>query len=475
MDKITTFFFLFLAVLISSSKAHSEEIEFKLEDHQKLVGTYSGDIDQQISVHLAIINDKSADNYIIRPYLITEKDEIISLNDAVVTVQPSIVSFHYNPGTSNLTLLVEQEMKPHRRLEIIDFNALSNSVSSVSVKYRQKPEVVIRSKDRTFLVFKDPRFKENTTVKIKTIYDSKTDHMETFEFKDEVRDMVRRIFNDEPESINTNEFVENGSINASKVYFFNDRLIFDHTSKKKYASLSVHPENASDILFKEIDLEDVGKVTDINSFIYGSKTFLFINNKEDINLRIYDRQSGELLADVFLKRDLSDSLNKVDLEKIIYKTSWRSHSLTGTVNEGSDSSMLVNIDLVQTNTYKYDYNWWWFNQFFLQQMMWEHQMMQQQMKMQMNAFGPDPDSYLPGEFREEKTRPIQLVIDKGFNFLDGRDAISKRPNIDKDKFIKKFEDDRQLKDVSLAFTLNSGRAIYYSKTTDMVHIKIFDF
>lgn len=463
------------AMLFASSPAQAGEVHFKLEEHQKLVGTYSGDLDQETSVHLVIFQDKNADNYGIMPYFINEEGEITSLEHFSLTNEPSIISYHLNRESSNLTLLVQNGRKKDQLLEIIDLNILNKTVSRSTLQNYEEAYLVIRAKDRSFLIYKekDGIFNEKNALDIRTIYDSKNNHQENYSFNGVNRDQYRRIFETTPESVNTNEYVENGSIQPSRVYFFNDRLIFDHTSPEGYTTLRINPESSTEMSFMEFEFGDFEKLKEINSYIYESKVFLFLNNKKDLNLRSYNLEDGKLLASVHLQEDLSGHLNSELLEKILKKSSRRGHRLTGTVNEGPENSLVVNIDYVSAD-YNYHYNWWWHYQFMQQHMMWQNQMMQQHMRMQMNTFGPNPETYAANEFTVKNTESIQLVIDRNFKFQDGREATTLRPNIDKDKYIERFEKNRQLKDVSIAFTKRSGHAIFYSRETNKVHIQTFD-
>ncbi len=470
MKNLVVLFLSIASLTFNPFPALSKEIKFQLEEHQKLVGTYSGDVDQETSVHLAIYNDKEANTYGIIPFFITKEGKVISLEKVTVTHEPSIISYHFNPQSSNLTLLVQNGKRKDQQLEIIDFSILGHSSSRNTLVDYKEPYLVIRTKEKTFLLFKE---KEN--LEITTIIDSQKHHSEFFSFSGENAGLYNKIFETTPESINTNEYVEFGSISESKVYFFNERLIFDHSSEDKYTTLSLDPERNTSISLNEFHLEDVKKLKDINSFIYGSKAFLFLNNKEDINLRSYDLESGKLIFNVLLKEELSGYLDSEALEKIIRKSSRNSFSLTGTVNEGPENSMVVTIDYVSTRNYNYHYNWWWHHQFMHQQMMWNQQMMQQHIQMQMNTFGPNPESHATEDFTAKKTQSVQLRIDQDFKFHDGREATTLRPEIDKEKTIEIFKKNKQLKDVSLAFTQTSARAIFYSKTTNMVHIQKFDF
>lgn len=473
------FALLFIAVLLPASlKAANEELEFKLEDDQKLIGTFSGDFDQNSSVHLAIIKDKNTNEFKLRPFFINKQLRITSFQDIIVKEEPSVISYHFNPVASKITLLVKQGQKNDIQLEIIDLNTQTKAVSRQSVQDYEDTYLTIRATDRTFLIYKekDRLFKERNALEIKTIYDSHKQFEVNFNFNGANKDLFRKIFEIKPQTINTNELVENGSINLSKVYYYNDKLFFDHTNEDGYTLLAIDPERESGISFMEFGLEGAGKIKEIGSYIYGSKVFLFINDKKDIKLRSYELGSGDLIADVQLKEKLSGTIDLESFEKIIKKSSRNRYSLTGTVNEGPENTMVITLDYVVTNNYNYHYNWWWHHQFMQQQMMWQHQMMQQHIRMQtqINSFGPNPDVYFSEEFVENKTQSVQFVIDKDFNFLKNNDITPVRPKINKDKHVEKYQKDRHIKDVTLAFTRQSGRAIYFSKTTDTVHITSFE-
>lgn len=474
MTYLKTFCLLIALVLFSNIQANPVELDFELEKHQKLIGTYSGDIDQEVSIHLVIFKDKKANDYKIRPFFNDQNGEMTRFADVAVSEEPSIFSFHYDFEKSNLTLILSHGRKASRLLEVIDLNTVSKEIGRKTINEERNPLLRIRTKDRTFLIYKenDGLFKKTNEIDIRTLYTSKKEIVQTFSFEGKNEELFQKIFEVTPESINTNEWLEHGSIRSSKVYFYNDRLIFDHISIKGYTTLTLDPEDSTQITFEEYELGDSNKIRGFNSFIYDSKIFIFLNDKNDISLRHYDLESGELLKEISLLEKLSGVISPEDLKKVIQKSSRERFSLTGTINEGANGSMIISIGYVENANYFYNYDWWWNHHFFNQQMIWNNQMIQQQIQIQsqIRNFGPNPQFYLPLEIIKNEAPTIQFITDSELNILEAQEIEPVRPKIDKEKYIKRFEHYKQFKDVSMAFTKYSGWAVYYSTVTNKLHL-----
>lgn len=467
MSLISTLYLFVISLFLNPIHSNNKELQFELSSGQKIIGTYSGDIDQKISVHLVIFKDKDAGDHKIRPFFIDEDDNITSLEDVSVEDKPTVDSYHYNKQTGNLSLIIRQGRWKNERIEVIDFHIPSNTVNRSLLEYEGEDPLVIRTPVKTFLVFQ-----EEGRLDIRTIYGSRQKNLNTFRFSGEDRKKLEKIFEAGPQSINTSEFVEQGSIRDSKIYFYDDRLIFDHKTTKKYLTLSLDPEEEGTASFREFSLRGLGKVKEVNAFIHGSDAFVFVNDKKDLLIRRYDLETGRKNADILLRKDLGAQLGEAALDKLIKKSAKKSSSLTATVNEGLENTLLLNLSYVSNRNYNYNYYWWWHHHMFQHQMMMQNMMMQQQMQRQMqqiNSFGPSPDRYEPVPTLK-KVAPLQLVFDADLNFQEGKEVASLRPNIDKEKYLKTFEKNRRLKEITVAFTVHSLRSVYYSKNTKAFHV-----
>ncbi|UZH55243.1 hypothetical protein JRG66_15045 [Salinimicrobium tongyeongense] len=458
MKSIFTFCFLLVfSILSATPKPLTEELVIRLQEDEKLIGTFSGDIDQQTSLHLLVTKNKQDDQYLVKTYFIDANKNISALENAVFPEKPSVISYHLKDEV--LTLLLQQGKKKEEKLEILEFSTVNGGLKRFSVENFEEPYLIMRGSEKTFLLNK-----KDEEIEIISITGALEPEKAILDFSGINRDTAEKFFKKKPEGINTAEFVAQGSINPSKLYYTHEKLVFDYKSEKEYFILSVEPDTGEQEIFKA-DFSDLDKVKEVNTYIYENKAFLFMNNREDIILRIYDIESQKLLREVKLREEFSAN---EDLKKLITKSSRKNFSLTATVNTGIENTLLVNLGAVPTYEYFYMYNWWWQHTMF-------HNMMMQQISIPKPQlpFGPntaqDNDLYY-----YSAPRAVQLVMDKDLKFLKNSAGTPVRPQFDKDKYLDIFRNNEMLKEETISFTTGSVRAIYFSESTKSIHIKIFD-
>jgi len=469
MKKITL---LFLSMLVFSSGLlyATGEITFTLEKKQKLIGTFSGDIDQETSVHMIIFKDKNKNDYRIKPFFIDENQQIKALNEVAFREEPNIVSYHYLPENLQLSLLISAEGEEENELHIIDINTQNNSINRTKQAFKNN-YMVLRLADKSILINRED---DNPELNLITINNTEHSTEIAYDFDGENLEDFETIFDKKPEIVNTKEFVENGSIRESKLYYTNNKLVFDYTDDETYKTLQLNPDTKETPHFKTTSIEGFDKVKDVNSYIYQDKSFLFINDKENVTMRSYDIDSGDKLMENSLRESLKTSLDNEVLEDFIKDSSRNRNGLTGTVNTTEDQKMLVTIDYVDTRNYNYNYNWWHHHWFMHQQMMMQQQLMQhnQMMHSQMNSYGPNATLYDNANmYTKKEHQSIQLVIDADFQVSSEKEVTPMRKKIDKEIYITPLDDNRKIKEATLAFTQKSVRYLYYSKDTDAFHIK----
>jgi hypothetical protein len=107
-------------------------------------------------------------------------------------------------------------------------------------------------------------------------------------------------------------------------------------------------------------------------------------------------------------------------------------------------------------------------QMMMQQQMMQHQMMQHQMNTA-RGFGPSPDAYLP--FAKEKKLPaIEFVLDADFNVAQADSDATVYPNIDKDKYLDIYKDNKTMKNLTSDFTATEMRYISVNPKTKTISI-----
>lgn len=467
----------FILILFLNSfyiSATNGEVSYKLDSNQKIVGTYSGDINKKISVHLIIYKDRTSKKHGIKPFYIDEKGEILQFDEINFEKQPSIVSYHLNKN--NLVLLVKESLKKTERLNILSINIKTKEVNSKAIENFENPNLIFRLKNKTLLITKEDEFLLTKEVEnAKNIRDIETPIESKYEssFND--------FFDTTLDAINTNEYVKNGSVKDTKAYYSNNTLIFD-TSKNGIRTL-ILDLSKNTIKFNRVDV-NVKDYKDINSFIHNNKLFVFGNNKKDINIKAFDVTTGNKLFESNLLADLSNQFDNEDINRLIKKSSRKAFKVTGTVNETVEDNMVINIDYVDTRTYNYNYNWWWNHTWFQQQMMWQQQLQQIQNRMNntntmRGSFSGSVTDYITSSVVNrslliENKKSIKVVLNKNFEVVKNANAESKFKEIDVDKYIDAIKKNTKLKHVTMSFTDSTSRYIFYSKKTKTFTVKVSD-
>lgn len=268
---------LFISLILASSNMlfANDAITFRLKKKQKLIDTFSGDIDQSTSVHFIIFKDKIQNDYRIKPFFIDADRQIQVLEEVAFMELPSILSYHYRSDDSKLTILIKTE-KEDDELHIIDFD-LRNHILKRSKKPFEENYLTYRLPDKSILI---NRKEEDSNLNIVTIYNSESSTEIDYTFSKVDLINFEEIIKNKPDIVNTSEFVENGSINESKLYFFNNKLVFDYTTDKAYKSLVLNPFKVESPIFQNFYMTDINKNKDVSSFVFENKSFLFFYDKK---------------------------------------------------------------------------------------------------------------------------------------------------------------------------------------------------
>ncbi len=456
--KIQALTILLLFVNIHSFNA-KDKISFQLQKSQRAIKVISGDINQKYSAHFIVFKDNKERNYGIKSFFIDEQNNVKPLQIIEFDSQPNIESYHYSEKTKTLTLITKSDKKS---LKISDFYINNNIIDSYNIN-SENSYLMVRLSGKSILI---TTLINEKKLNIKTIKNSYDFYDFVYDFNKEFEEEFDIIFSNKPEFINQNEFVKNGSISTSKLYVIDDQLMFDYTSKSKYISLQINPDSYKLPIVVKAALNDPNKIKDINSYVFGDNFFLFINYNEDLKIETYDNLTGQLLDQKNISENLKNSVPYADIQYYIKKTKKYRFKITGTVNSTINKNrMLVTLDYVDKNNYKYYHDWWF-----------HHWMMDQQMHMMNNSNsfrGPHPadfDFVFPSIKLNEKTKTIQFEVDNDFNFYPKTEK-TKYKNAHKEYYIKKIDKRNDVTQVSVAFTRSSIRYLFYSKKTESFHIK----
>ncbi|GAA4278189.1 hypothetical protein [Aquimarina mytili] len=468
---------LFAVFSFLSGTSFAGEISFKPEKSQKIESTFSGDINQESSIHLITFKDKSLKKFGLKPFFIDKDDSIIEFEYVLFEFSaPSVISFHRNDNTLTLVLLKKfykpyqkSRTKPLKELVIIDFDLVTKKSTQKIIEGFDDSSTIIRLPNKTIILHK-----HDAKLEISQLKNSQNIEELKIEAKKEELELFNSIFSDNVQYVNTNEYVKNGSVAATKLYFDDNLLFFDTVDKKNQI-----------VDMMTIDLMDLGKlkfttfgnlsdhkIKNINTFIYDKKIFIVLKDKNGMSLEVFDIVTGEKQYHASLQEDLKDFIGSENLNKLSQKVSWSQNRATITVNKSIEDKMVVRFDFINVNTYNYHHDWWFHH------WMWQNQMMQQQQLMNQNInnmprFGPNPDFYEDLAFLDLKKEDISidLVFDENFTPLKDAKTETKRKEVDKDFYLKIIEKNRDSKHASVAFSSRSIRSIFYSKTQKTFFIK----
>jgi len=469
MKNKAVFIILFLFVCTFSLNA-KDKFSFQLQKTQKAIKVVSGDINQKYSAHFIIFKDNKGRKYGIKAFFIDEKDKVKALKVVDFDSQPNIESYHYFEKTNTLTLITKSDK---RSLKISDFYINANSLESYNID-SDNPYLTVRLPDKSIIITLSKKEKK---LNIKTILSSFDFYDIDYDFNEEFEEEFDIIFSNTPEFINQNEFVKNGSINTSKLYVIDGELIFDYTSTSKYISLQINPASRKIPIVVKTAIKDHNKVKDINSYVFEDKFYLFINYNRDLKIRTYDNLTAELLSEKSISESLKNNVPYADIQDYIKKTKKYRFKITGTANSTINKNrILLTLDYVDKNNYKYHHDWWLHHWMMDQQ----RQMMNQQRHMMnnINSFrGPHPadiDFVFSSYDFIRKTKTIQFEIDRDFKIYPKTEK-TKYKNAHKDYYIKRMDKRKEVTQVSVAFTRSSIRYLFYSKKTESFHIETEEY
>ncbi len=445
--------FALLAVLLASIlNINSQDVRILLEKKQKVESTFSGDINQESTVHLVFYKDKKLKNYRVIPIFYDKNNNAIRLDELHFSKKPEIVSYHQNKENT-LTLLFNVEYK--KTLVIADFDL---NTKKSKIKYErlfEKSNLVFKLPTKTILI--ELKGKNKDSINVMLIENTQTISTITIKPIPEQKSDFKEIFDSEISVINTDEYVEYGSFLPSKAYYVDGILKFVHDEKKtgKTTFLNIDLNNPESLEFSRLSAANNQKIKDINSYLFDNKIFYLVNANSNVYLRIFDVETKKILYKTNLANNLIKYFNPKEINKYINKTSKSFYTPTITVNTSVENNMVLNIGYVDNRTYNY-YNDWWF-----QHWMWQQQIMQPMPTPNLPNFGPNPMKYDYNYIPLKDLKPFQIVLNSNFEILNNATTETKRKNIDKDKYKKRLDNNYSLYHSSLAFTANSVRSIYY--------------
>lgn len=449
-----------LLIILSFFFSHANEITYKIKKHQKIEGTFSGDINQKQSVQLIILKDKITKTYEIIPFFFDKENKATEFDFIPFKKLPSILSYHLNNNT--LTLVTTQKIKNKTQLVILDLDINTQMLKSKIIDDFKDSNATFRLESKTIFVHKTV-----SSLKITEIINSVNQKNNNILIDSRNFLQFRDLFEEKPDIVNTNEYVKNGSINKSQGYYSGNNLIFTKINKKNTEVNSINIDlNNYSFKLNKISLNNLEGIKDLNTYLHNDNLYAMLVSKNDAHLKVINIINNEVKFSKSLNSGLKNNFNNDDLQDFIKKSSRKRNKPTITVNKSIENKLVLNIDYVDTTIYNYNYNWWFHH------WMWQQQMHMQQVRMNVPSFGPNPAffNYDLMSIKQE-TKSLKLVFDLDFNINKLASIKTIKKNIDKEKHINTLKENTDLKHVTVSFQENTIRSIYYSKKLKHFFIK----
>lgn len=446
---------LLVAIAVSNLANASDLLRVKLDKNEKLQSTFSASIGNRNSVHFTLVKNTNSKKFLLTPYLIDNTKAIKKLSQFVSENEFNIISFHSN----NEILSIVDYNSDDKQINFIDFN-LSTGASTSTTKQQKTPfDHLFRLKDKTLLVTLD---KKQNFLKVQSIGSSDNIKDINIAIPEDKQKLFKKLAEQTPESVNQDEFVKNGSISPRKAYAVGDGIIYTFEKDKSETQvLKFDLTKSSDFNLTSISTEEFKSSKDVSNYLINDNIAFLAVDKEDVKVNLFDINSAKKVNSLSLKSDLSNLVNQESLSSYIKAASKSSNKSTLTVNRTDNNKLRFRLDYVNSANYNYNYNWWYHQWFFQQMMMQQQQMMliHRQLPTRMGPANEDNELAYFEEWKEEEKKAIEFTLDIDFK-VTGQDDKLIYPEIDKDKYLEKYKNNRTVKQFTSNFENNEMRIIY---------------
>jgi len=405
--------------------------EIILEDHYKVLSTFSGDIEKKQSFHIIIAKNKNTGHIEIIP--IAFFNNVLKKYSGIVTIfpeTPSIESYHIVKD-KKVSFLIMFGFKTPRKKCVVDIDFSSGEISPANFLPNQKLKSTLKLKNKQLVICKDLNdlyvYQISSSNSIIPFKLSKNNNNKAF-FKGNSNNVF--------DPINTQEFVSNGSINDIKVYgdtLNNLYLTKDILKEKQTYVLTINLSKSigEDInsTVKAFKFSDFKSFKGMCSYYHDNKLFQLLLSKDQGFIKINDLITGDVRS--INITDHSDfiiaSKGFKSLEVFLKNATKSKFKSTITVNEHRDNNHLVlRVDYVSAISYNYHFDWWWYHR----RLFWPEQ---QIMNNLIRSFGPlNPlVDYYDVVTTEDDEHYFELVMDKKTLQLINKTTEYKFRDIDK--------------------------------------------
>jgi hypothetical protein len=448
--------------LVSQITLAGEIFSYTLSKSEKIEGTYTAHLSANGTMHFAIIKNTESKDFLLTPFYVDQSRNVKRLEAFASKEMFAILSYH----ESNGVVSVVNYDADNKQVQFIDYNLGTGKVTSSAKEMKEAPDNVFRLTDRTLLVSFNQK---KNTVDLDLVTDSGHIASSQITISKDKQELFRTLISMTPDAINQQEFVEKGSILSRKGYFIGDNLVY--TMGKGREQLQVFRfdlKQKTDFTHSIIETGFTKESKDVSNYFYDDKLVFLSVGKQDLSLKTFDAHTSKVIRQLSILNDLQKILPEnavADYVKTALKSTIKS---TVTVNKTKTGKLAFRLDNVEEAQYHYHYNWFMTHWMFQQQMMMQQQMMQHQVN-SARGFGPSPEAYLP-LVKEKKLPSIEFVLDVDFNVNQADSDAPVYPNIDKDKYLDIYKDNKTMKNLTSDFTETDMRYISFNPKTKTISI-----
>jgi hypothetical protein len=460
---------LWITMLLLNLSYANNIFEIPLGKTDKLQGTYSALLSNNITAHFVLIRNSESKQYELTPYIVNAAAKVSKLSTFSSKEVPEIISHHQNGNTVSIVTF----NKSQKAIFLIDFDI--NTGKYEVAKHDQKEDYthLFRLADKTLIVRFD---KANNSLILKSLSDTDTFNEIRFTVPAEKIKLFKKISGKIPESLNQEEFVKNGSIAELKAYFSEGRLIYTLAKDKSEVQIFEFDNRIqNDFKHQIIDPGTTKESKELATYVSDHKLVVVTTEKEDVKIKSFDLSNGQEVSMFSARNDLSHVVSNEELLAFLKATSKASMVPTVTVNKTTDNNLAIRIDQVNKTEYAYHYDWW-FHHWYFQHQVWHQQQMIRQMQMTMprGGFGPSANYFdaFTGYMSKEKAKssPIVFMLTSDFKSIRNGKGQTVFRDIEKDKYVDKYKDDKNIKEFSSEFAESEMRYVYLDRKAWVIRI-----
>lgn len=449
---------LFLTFLLSFVCHANDSFTFSLADNQKVETTNSFSLAGGSSVHLIVAKNRDTRDYDVITFFSDSSGNVKEMNLKSFEDKPDFKAAHMYNGC--ITVLSHTK----KELVVIDYNILSGNVLNKKYDDFTAPVATFFNDNSTLMLH--PVHKGDGYL-LEVIQNGNSINTMPVTMDEETAKEYKAMLRSDSDIINTQEYVKNGSLKPTRIYFEGGNIVFtnDDRGNNTTNAIVIDAETGKAALqpFK-VNSDNAKELT---SYVTGKRLFTMNSSKEDITIKAFGIDDGQEQAAFSLSENLKEYFgtgNTKDYLKKIHKTNMKP---TLTINKAGNNYS-IRVDAVNTRNYNY-HNWW-----YLHQMMWQQQqMMNNHLRAMQNHInlmrGPSAQGYsLPlYDAGEEENYSFTIPLSQDLQLMEkGADEVTDYKEVDKQNLTKQFIENKSFKYFSTAFGSDAMSYIYMDKHSE---------